>query len=122
MQCSAARLAYPLRNGSSHELREFIELKGPKGLKLDGYVVVIVEGDGTTVSSTLDRAWDLKGSSMPTDGFFVLGNGGLPGVDKKIGTQNRIENGLSQAWGGSSSLLKPGNARVVCAPRGRRSL
>ena len=71
---------------------EFIELKGTPLLKLAGYMVLVVEGDSTG-AGTLDRAWDLKGFSVPADGYFVLGDTAVSTKDFDIGTSNRIENG-----------------------------
>ena len=72
--------------------REMMELIGTPAVKLDGYMVLIVEGDSSN-PGTLDRAWDLTGNTMPPDGYFVLGDDAVTNVDMKIGASNRIENG-----------------------------
>lgn len=72
--------------------REFIELRGAPGGSLDGHVVLVVEGEGAG-RGTLDQAWDLSGHVFPADGFYVLGNSGVVGIDFDIGASNRIENG-----------------------------
>ena len=85
---------------SGTDLQEFIELKGPAGASLDNYVVCIVEGEGAlTTQGTLDRAWDLTGLTIPTDGYFVLGVSGVAARDFTIvgsgssGASDAIENG-----------------------------
>jgi hypothetical protein len=45
---------------SGTDTLEFIELVGPPGSSLTGYLVLIVEGEGAA-AGTLDRAWDLTG-------------------------------------------------------------
>lgn len=69
---------------------EFIELKGTPKLKLDSYMILIVEGDGSN-AGTLDRAWDLSGEVMPDDGYFVFGDSGVANVD--VVKSGSIENG-----------------------------
>ncbi len=71
---------------------EMIELVGTPNASLSGYVVCVVEGEGTG-AGTLDRAWDLTGFTVPADGFFVLGDTAEPALDLDIGASNRIENG-----------------------------
>jgi len=71
---------------------EYIELSGPAGESLDGVLVVVVEGDGTN-AGTVDRVWNLDGLSVPTTGFFVLGDTAVTPNDFDIGGDNRIENG-----------------------------
>ncbi|MBL8802609.1 MAG: hypothetical protein JNN27_11470 [Planctomycetes bacterium] len=85
---------------SGTDLQEFIELKGPAGASLDNYVVCIVEGEGQLGNQgQLDRAWDLTGFSIPTDGYFVLGVSGVAARDFTIvgsgssGAADAIENG-----------------------------
>ena len=85
---------------SGTDLQEFIELKGPAGASLDNYVVCIVEGEGSLANQgQLDRAWDLTGFSIPTDGYFVLGVSGVAARDFTIvgsgssGASDAIENG-----------------------------
>ena len=86
---------------SGTDFYEYIELKGTPGLSLDNYLVLVVEGEGSaTNQGTLDRAWDLTTYSIPTSGYFVLGDTNMnlstsapytPDFD--IGTQDRLENG-----------------------------
>lgn len=71
---------------------EFIELIGAPATPLSNLMVLVVEGDGTG-AGVLDRAWDLTGSSIPADGFFVLGDTAVPTLDFDIGASDRIENG-----------------------------
>lgn len=71
---------------------EMIELVGQPNASLTGYVVCVVEGDGTG-AGTLDRAWNLSGLTIPADGYFVLGDTAEPNLDLDIGASNRLENG-----------------------------
>ena len=52
---------------------EFIELIGTPNMSLDTYVVITIDGEGAA-SGKIDRVWDLTGSTVPADGFFVMGN------------------------------------------------
>ena len=76
---------------------EYVELIGTKNMKLTGYIILVVEGDGTSAGK-LDRAWDLSASTMPSDGFFVLGDSGVSTVDQKFGTLTSIENGTDTIY------------------------
>ncbi|MEZ6021011.1 MAG: hypothetical protein R3F17_13170 [Planctomycetota bacterium] len=79
---------------------EFIELIGTPGMNLNNFVVIMIEGDGGG-AGTLDRVWDLSGHTVPTDGYFVMGNiATVPNTDYDLaqgphngGTQDNIENG-----------------------------
>ncbi len=93
--------------------REFIELTGPPGEPLDGHMVLIVEGDGTS-AGTLDRVWDLTGFSYPGSGIFVLGDAGVvPPPDFVLGTSDTIENGTETIY-----LIEAGQPSVVLAALG----
>ncbi len=70
--------------------REFIELIGSGSL--DNLAIVVVEGDAPA-AGTIDRVWDLTGNTMPADGFFVVGDDGVPNLDLSVGTSNTLENG-----------------------------
>lgn len=75
--------------------QEYIELIGTPGMSLSGYMVLIIEGD-TPLSGNLDRAWDLTGYSVPTDGYFLMADPLVTGLDYDIsvtGPDNNIENG-----------------------------
>ncbi len=86
---------------SGTDFFEFIELKGPANASLDNIVVCVVEGEGSLANQgTLDRAWDLTGFTIPSDGYFVLGLAGVAARDFQIfgpngGTpdQDALENG-----------------------------
>ena len=73
------------------DTEEFIELVGPPGLSLDGFMVLEVEGQ-VPVNGILDRAYDLTGYSIPSSGYFVLGNTSVS-PDYGTGTQDSFENG-----------------------------
>ena len=72
--------------------QEMIELFGTPDMVLDNLMVLIVEGDSTN-AGILDRAWDLTGYVMPSDGYFLMGDTAVPGIDYDLGSDNNIENG-----------------------------
>jgi len=72
--------------------REFVELVATPNMALDGYMVLVVDGDGAT-RGILDRVWDLAGYVVPADGYFVLGDAAVPEADHVVGNSNVIENG-----------------------------
>lgn len=66
---------------------EFVELKTVPGTNLNGLVVVFYNGSSDTSYS----AFDLAGQVADANGFFIIGNAGVPGVDIVIpgdGLQN----------------------------------
>jgi|GEM_PF-1245511 len=73
---------------------EFVELynNSSEEQSLDGLVVVMFNGNGDTVSD----AFDLSGYTIPANGFFVLGNAGVPNLDLEIDT-NSLQNGPGDA-------------------------
>ena len=85
--------------------QEYVELFGKPGLSLDGYVLCIIEGDGTSAFGTLDRAYDLSGNTIPADGFFVLGDDAVANLDLELGTDNIIENGTGTVYLVNGDLL-----------------
>lgn len=81
------------------DTEEYIELIGTPGMALDGYMVVIIDSDGFA-GGILDRAWDLAGYSIPSDGYFVMANPGNAALDYNMDLgphsgfgQDNIENG-----------------------------
>ena len=69
---------------------EFIELLWTPNTSLDGYVVVLF--DGNDDQSYI--AYDLDGKSTDADGFFILANTGLALVtDFDLGTDSALQNG-----------------------------
>ena len=56
---------------------EFIEISWTPNTMLDGLVVVLFNGSG---DASYD-AFDLDGLSTDANGFFVIGNSGVSGVD-----------------------------------------
>ncbi|MDX9910832.1 MAG: GC-type dockerin domain-anchored protein [Phycisphaerales bacterium] len=72
---------FPNPPGSSDPRREFIELYGAPGLKLDGYALAYVIG-GQDIDSDnvldvppeIDESWDLSGLTIGSNGFLVLYN------------------------------------------------
>ncbi|MCP3918042.1 MAG: hypothetical protein GY711_21040 [bacterium] len=79
---------------SGPDRMEFIELIGPPGFLLDGFVLLTLEGDGTT-AGLLDHAWDLSGNIIPADGYFVVGTDMVPNLDYSTGTQDTMDNGTT---------------------------
>jgi len=94
---------------SGTDTLEYIELLGSPGLMLDGYMVLVVEGDDPSFG-TLDRAWDLTGNVVPGDGLFVLGDSAVAEADYGIGDQDRIENGTDTFY-----LVQASDASAIIA-------
>ncbi len=67
---------------------EFIELSGTPNGSLDHFVVVLFNG----ANDLSYRAYDLDGLSLDANGFFLIGNSGVAGVDLVI-PNNTIQNG-----------------------------
>jgi endonuclease G len=61
---------------------EFIELKGPASTPLDGLVVVLYDGGAAAPFNGKQSyaSFDLTGYSTDANGYFVLGNPGVPNV------------------------------------------
>ena len=103
---------------SGSDTKEFIELKGPAGASLDNYVVCVVEGDyGTSGAEPgkLDRAYDLTGYTIPTSGYFVLGEPAVTPVPDYIvdffaSGQDTFENGTDTFY-----LVNCGNGTNTAA-------
>lgn len=77
--------------------REYVEITGPAGFNLDDCMILIVEGQGAG-QGTLDRAWDLSGFVMPSDGYFVVGDDLVANLDLSVGATNTIENGTETIY------------------------
>ena len=84
--------------------QEYIELVGTPGMSLDGWMVVIIDGD-SFAAGILDRAWDLSGHTMPADGYFVMGDAAVANMDYDLaqgphngGVDNNIENGTDTVY------------------------
>ncbi len=73
---------------AGQDVAEFIELKWTPNTSLDGYVVVLFNGSDDKSYA----AYDLDGLSTDANGFFILGNSGLSGVDVTV-PDNGIQNG-----------------------------
>jgi hypothetical protein len=85
------------RNDASIDDREFIEILGPGGLKLSGLAVIEIEGDRSLAGQQgrIDSVWLLGATTIPADGYLVLGDAAVPNVDVVIGDQNQLENGTA---------------------------
>ncbi len=55
---------------SGTDADEYFELAGAGGESLSGLTLVVI-GDGTGASGVVERVYDLTGSSVPTDGYFL---------------------------------------------------
>ncbi len=73
--------------------QEYVELIGPAGKSLDGYLVLVIEGDGSSAFGTADRVWDLTGTTIPASGYFMLADTAVVPNDFDLGASNAIENG-----------------------------
>ncbi len=75
---------------------EFVEIRGTPGASLNGYMFLVVEGDGT-LAGTLDIAIDLSAGTLDANGLYTAGSALLvPPVNQVFGPvsgQNLIENG-----------------------------
>ena len=71
--------------------QEFIELIGPASFDLGGYMLLVVDGDGAN-AGLLDVAISLSGHDMG-DGYFVIGDSAVAGLDLDLGADNFFENG-----------------------------
>ena len=67
---------------------EFVELFGPPNAPLNGLVVVLFNGS----DDQSYNAFDLDGFALDGNGFFVIGNAAVPGVDLVVAS-NAIQNG-----------------------------
>lgn len=72
------------------DIEEFIELYdgGTGNTPLDGFIIVLFNGNGDLSYNT----FDLSGYSTNADGYFVLGNEGVPNVSLIFGS-NGLQNG-----------------------------
>jgi hypothetical protein len=74
----------------SSDMGEFVELYGEPNSSLDSLVIVFFNGSNSNNSSY--ASYDLGGYSLDADGFFVLGNPGVPNVDY-VFPNNTLQNG-----------------------------
>ncbi len=71
---------------------EFIELKSDNpNMVLDGYVVVLFNGS----SDESYGAYDLDGYTTDSNGFFILGNGSVPGIDINLAALQNGEDAVA---------------------------
>jgi len=63
--------------------REFIEVRGPAGASLAGYMICILEGDSTSSFGALDVAIDLSAGVLGANGLYTVGSSTvIPAVDQ----------------------------------------
>ncbi len=74
----------------SSDMGEFVELYGEPNSSLDSLVVVFFNGSNSNNASY--ASYDLGGYSLDENGFFVLGNPGVPNVDYEF-PNNTLQNG-----------------------------
>ncbi|WP_304037990.1 T9SS type A sorting domain-containing protein, partial [Mesonia mobilis] len=71
---------------------EFIELKSDNpNMVLDGYVVVLFNGSNDESYG----AYDLDGYTTDSNGFFILGNGSVPGIDINLAALQNGEDAVA---------------------------
>ncbi len=94
------------------DVMEFVELYdgGSGSSSLDGFVVVFYNGS----SDTSYNAFDLDGYSTDANGYFVLGNSGVPGTDITF-PSNGLQNGADAVavYTADSSDFPPGTPVTV---------
>ena len=95
------------QGGFSH--LEFIEVVGPPDLSLNGHMILTVDGDGSS-RGFLDGAWDLSNSHIPSNGYFVLGDAGVPQQDQLLQNPGNLENGTQTFY-----LVETRNAPAIMA-------
>ena len=75
---------------TSTDTMEFIELSATPNFSLDGYIVVLFNGNN---DSSYTDAIDLNGFSTDGNGFFIIGGNEVPDADITLGVNNIIQNG-----------------------------
>lgn len=100
---------YASHNGN--DTQEYVELVGPPGLQLDGYLLLVVEGDGIA-AGTLDRVYNLTGRVIPPSGFFVCGDNAVTNVNYQFGVANALEDG-TQTYYLVNNEVTPGRIGFV---------
>ncbi len=74
------------------DTQEFIEIKtNPANTSLDGMVAVFFNGNNAVNGSY--NVIDLDGFTTDGNGFLIIGDDAVPGVDIAIGASNKIQNG-----------------------------
>jgi hypothetical protein len=96
----------------SSDMGEFVELYGEPNSSLDSLVVVFFNGSNSNNSSY--ASYDLGGYSLDENGFFVLGNPGVPNVDYTF-PNNTLQNGADGValYVGEASNWPNGTAPVT---------
>lgn len=80
-------------NQTGTDIAEFVELYGAPNTSLDGLVLVFFNGAlQNNVDNGSYAAYDLDGYSTDANGFFVIGNSGVNGV-QMVFASNGIQNG-----------------------------
>jgi len=95
---------------SGSDTTEFLEIRGPAGTPLTGYMLCIVEGDGPSNFGVLDDAIDLSAGTIGASGLYTVGNAAVvPAVDQVVpGTQDLFENGTETIY-----LIQTSNVAYV---------
>lgn len=71
------------------ENAEFIELAGTANASLDGYIVVLFNGNGDAVYN----CFDLDTYSFDANGFFVIGGSAITNADLSVTANSWLQNG-----------------------------
>jgi hypothetical protein len=74
--------------------REFIEIMGPPGYDISNYMVVGVTAFDNSEYSTYTVP---AATTIPADGFYVMGSSLVPNVDQVIGASDLFQNGSPDA-------------------------
>lgn len=76
-------------DSESSDTMTWVELKGPGGTSLDGYILVGVNGNGGGDYQPID----LSGNSIPADGYFVIAQDGAVVNADMVDTNVNYQNG-----------------------------
>lgn len=74
---------------------EYIELFGPGNQSLDGFGITLYNG----TSSNSYLTFDLSGSTVPADGYFIVGSAAVPNVDKIVTAAGGLSTNIIQNEG-----------------------
>ncbi|MBL8862775.1 MAG: hypothetical protein JNK02_12315 [Planctomycetes bacterium] len=101
--------------------REFIEVRGPANTSLNGFMILILEGDGTSSVGALDVAIDLSAGTTSASGLWTVGATTVtPAVDQVVSgpgsppNTNLFENGAQTVY-----LIQTTNVPGVLANLGQ---
>jgi hypothetical protein len=88
------------------DVDEYVELRGPADLSLEGYSFVVI-GDGDDGQGVIENVTSLDGQTIPDDGLFVFGqteNVGAVDFETNIAFENQQSSTLLLVQGFSGAL------------------